>query len=107
MNPSYQAKPRQQVGFNRRFTKKSAVQPFARKPARKLLKLSSSICAILGGSLLASNIATSGYGFLLLSLSSSQLLVASLLDKDASMTLYAGSVFLFVDCLGVYRWILS
>ncbi|MEO1404388.1 MAG: hypothetical protein AAFV72_24490 [Cyanobacteria bacterium J06635_1] len=84
---------------NQRFIKKLSV--------RNSLKLSSSICAVLGGSLLASNIAMSGYGFLLLSLSSSQLLTASLLEKDASMTLYAGSVFLFVDCFGIYRWILN
>ena len=70
------------------------------------LKLSSSICALLGGSLVASNTPLSGYGFLLLVLSSSQLLVSSTLEKDFALIFYAGSVFLFVDCLGVYRWLL-
>ena len=71
------------------------------------LKLFSSICAVLGGSLVASNTLFSSYGFLLLVLSSSQLLIASILDKDYLLVFYAGSVFLFVDCLGVYRWLLT
>lgn len=71
------------------------------------LKLSSSICAVLGGSLVASNTPLSGNGFLLLVLSSSQLLVASLLDKDLLLIFYSASVFFFVDCLGVYRWLLT
>ena len=71
------------------------------------LKLSSSLCALLGGGLVASNTPFSGYGFLLLVLSSSQLLVSSTLDKDLALIFYAGSVFLFVDCLGVYRWLLT
>ncbi|MEM9904095.1 MAG: hypothetical protein AAF921_03615 [Cyanobacteria bacterium P01_D01_bin.44] len=71
------------------------------------LKLSSSLCALAGGSLVASNTAISAHGFLLLVFSSSQLLVASILDKDLPLIFYSGSVFVFVDCLGVYRWLLS
>lgn len=71
------------------------------------LKTSSSVCALIGGILLASKVTFSGYGFIFLALSSSQLLAASLREKDTSMIFYAGSVFIFVDCLGVYRWLLT
>lgn len=71
------------------------------------LKSSSSLCALLGGVLLASKLEISGYGFVFLAMSSSQLLIASLREQDVSMTIYAGSVFLFVDCFGVYRWLIT
>jgi hypothetical protein len=71
------------------------------------LKRSSCICAIAGGIILASNTPISGYGFLFLFLSSGQLLIASLRDRDLEMIRYSASLFVFVDCLGVYRWILS
>ena len=77
-----------------------------RTPIKTYLKFSSSICAVLGGSLVASNTIFSAYGFLLLVLSSSQLLVSSILEKDLLLIFYAASVFIFVDCLGVYRWLL-
>ncbi len=77
------------------------------KFSSKSLKLSSSSCALTGGILLASNTAMSGYGFVFLALSSGQLLLASLQDRDSSMIFYAASLFIFVDCLGVYRWLLS
>jgi hypothetical protein len=73
----------------------------------RYLKRSSSICAIAGGTILAANIPVSGYGFLFLFFSSSQLLIASFLDRDREMIRYSASLFIFVDCLGVYRWILS
>ena len=72
-----------------------------------LLKLSSSFCAVLGGILLAANLDISGYGFIFLALSSSQLLVASIQTRDYLTIIYASSIFLFVDCLGVYRWVLT
>ncbi|GAP94233.1 hypothetical protein NIES2104_07440 [Leptolyngbya sp. NIES-2104] len=71
------------------------------------LKRSSSICAIAGGVLLAAKVDLNGYGFIFLALSSSQMLLASILRKDQSMIFYSASLFLFVDCLGVYRWIFS
>jgi hypothetical protein len=40
-------------------------------------------------------------------MSSSQMLWANLLTKNKSMILYAGSLFFFVDCLGIYRWIIK
>ncbi|AFY99842.1 hypothetical protein [Calothrix sp. PCC 6303] len=73
----------------------------------EILKISSSFFALLGGILLASNTEISAYGFILLAMSSSQMLIANLQIQDKTMILYAGSVFLFVDCLGVYRWLLS
>jgi hypothetical protein len=71
------------------------------------LKISSSFFAVIGGILLASNTQISGYGFIFLAMSSSQMLIASLQTIDKTMILYAGSVFIFVDCFGVYRWLLS
>ena len=85
----------------------SGRQPKRRKSCSQVLKLSSSACALTGGILLASHTASSGYGFIFLALSSGQLLLASLQERDRTMILYAASLFIFVDCLGVYRWVLS
>jgi hypothetical protein len=71
------------------------------------LKCASCFFAVLGGALLASNIAVSGYGFLFLALSSSHMLMASCLTGDRTMICYSASVFLCVDCLGIYRWLLT
>jgi hypothetical protein len=74
----------------------------------KILKLTSSACAVTGGIMLAANLPDiSKYGFVFLALSSSQMLAASLRTKDTSMMLYSGSLFFFVDCLGMYRWIIQ
>jgi hypothetical protein len=74
----------------------------------KTLQLTSSACAIAGGVMLAANLTNvSKYGFIFLALSSSQMLISSLLVKDIRMIIYSGSLFLFVDCLGIYRWIFS
>ncbi len=71
-----------------------------------LLRWSSSAFALAGGILLASKTDISGYGFIFLAFSSGQLLLASLQIKDISMILYAASLFLFVDLMGIYRWLL-
>ena len=71
------------------------------------LKYASCGFALLGGILLASNTAISGYGFLFLALSSSHMLAASYLTADMTMVLYSASLFLGVDCLGAYRWLLA
>ena len=73
----------------------------------QLLKISSSCCAVIGGVMLAAKLNISSYGFLFLALSSSQLFVSSIQSKDYLMMFYSGSIFLFVDCLGVYRWLLT
>lgn len=73
----------------------------------KLLQWSSSICAVTGGVILASNTSISSYGFLFLALSSSQMLLSSKLTGNFSMMVYAASLFIFVDCLGIYRWLLN
>jgi hypothetical protein len=73
----------------------------------KILQTSSSVCAIAGGIMLASNTNVSSYGFLFLALSSSQLLFSAFLQQNTSIMIYAGSLFVFVDCLGIYRWILK
>ncbi len=73
----------------------------------KTLKLSSTACAVAGGVLLAANLDISKYGFILLAMSSGQMLLASIRTKDMSMITYSGSLFCFVDCLGVFRWILK
>jgi hypothetical protein len=73
----------------------------------KFLQWSSSACAIAGGVMLAAKTEVSGYGFIFLALSSSQMLAASIRKKDTSMITYAGFLFLFVDCLGIYRWVIK
>jgi hypothetical protein len=74
----------------------------------KTLQLTSSACAVAGGVMLAANLSeVSKYGFIFLALSSSQMLVASLRTKNMSMIIYSASLFFFVDCLGIYRWILK
>lgn len=73
----------------------------------KGLQFSSSLFAVAGGTLLASNTDVSKYGFILLAFSSGQMLGTSILTKDRSLMVYAASVFCFVDCLGVYRWLLQ
>ena len=79
--------------------------PFLKR-AVKPLKLSSTACAITGGILLAANTPVSKFGFIFLACSSGQLLLASLASGDRSTAFYAGSLFTFVDCLGIYRWLL-
>lgn len=81
-------------------------QPIKRQYAR-YLKLVSSACAVTGGIILASNTELSGYGFLFLAFSSSQMLISSILLRDTTMIFYSASLFCSVDCLGIYRWILS
>jgi hypothetical protein len=72
----------------------------------KFLQFSSSACAIVGGTLLAANTEVSRYGFILLALSSSQMLASSIIVGNKSLIVYSGSIFIFVDCLGIYRWVL-
>ncbi len=73
----------------------------------KTLKLTSSAFAIAGGVLIASNLDVSKYGFILLAMSSAQMLIASLKSNDKPMIVYAGSLLIFVDLLGIYRWIIQ
>jgi hypothetical protein len=73
----------------------------------QFLKWSSSSFAVLGGVILASKISTSGYGFIFLAMSSAQMLTASVLLRDKSMICYSAAIFLCVDCLGIYRWLLN
>ncbi|WP_404786542.1 hypothetical protein [Altericista sp. CCNU0014] len=79
----------------------------AHNASSKILQASSSACAVAGGIMLASNTDISSYGFFFLALSSSQMLLSSVLTRNTSMTIYAGSLFVFVDCLGIYRWVLK
>lgn len=83
---------------NRIFSKQSFVN---------VLKMSSSLFAVFGGVILALKLDISGYGFLFLAMSSSQMLLASILLHDKSMIFYSASVFVFVDSLGVYKWLLT
>lgn len=70
------------------------------------LKFSSSVCAVAGGVILSSNTPVSKYGFILLALSSSQIFISSSLTSNKGLMLYSASLFIFVDCLGIYRWLL-
>ena len=73
----------------------------------KFFKWSSSICALAGGIILASNTDLSKYGFIFLALSSSQMLLASIKMQDKSLIVYSVSLFIFVDSFGIYRWLLN
>ncbi|WP_071191786.1 hypothetical protein [Trichormus sp. NMC-1] len=89
-----------------KFSKNSYFK-YTKHQSSEILKISSSFFALIGGVILASNTEISGYGFILLAMSSSQMLIANLQTGDKIMILYASSVFIFVDCLGVYRWLLN
>ncbi len=78
-----------------------------RYSSTQLLIISSSFCAVFGGVILAAKLSISSYGFLFLALSSSQLFIASIKTRNHLMIAYSGSIFFFVDCLGVYRWLLN
>ena len=74
----------------------------------QLLRYSSSVFALAGGIILASNMSEiSKYGFIFLALSSFQMLISSVSLRDQSMLIYSASLFIFVDCLGIYRWIIQ
>ncbi|MCG8364697.1 MAG: hypothetical protein MJA27_15385 [Pseudanabaenales cyanobacterium] len=81
--------------------------PKRRRSSTAIISFSSTLFAIAGGILLALNIEVSQYGFLLLAGSSSQMLIANLLLRNRCMIAYSLSLFLFVDCLGIWRWVLS
>jgi hypothetical protein len=78
----------------------------SQEKSAEVLRYSSSIFAVIGGFLLALNLQMSGYGFIFLACSSFQLFISSLIKKDLSLITYSGSLFLCVDMLGIYRWIL-
>ncbi len=82
-------------------------QPKRSRSLGSILKFSSILFTVAGGMLLALNIETSRYGFLLLAGSSGQLLLSSLLCRDRGLIAYSLSLFLCVDCLGVWRWVLN
>ena len=82
-------------------------KPRSKSLLNKALRNSSSFCVLVGGILLASNTQWSKYGFIFLALSSSQFLVASILSEEWEMVVYFGGIFIFVDSLGVIRWVLS
>lgn len=86
---------------------KSSIKQLYDSSLVKFLHYSSSACAVAGGIILASNTEVSGYGFILLALSSSQMLISSILIQNKRLITYSASLFIFVDCLGVYRWVLS
>lgn len=73
----------------------------------QFLKYSSSAFAVGGGIILAANVSASKYGFILLACSSFQMLISGLLAKDISLSVYSGSLFIFVDLLGIYRWVVN
>jgi hypothetical protein len=87
--------------------KKSSARQLYDSSLAKFLHYSSSACAVAGGIILASNTDVSGYGFILLALSSSQMLTSSILIQNKRLIIYSASLFIFVDCLGIYRWVLS
>ncbi len=87
--------------------KKSRNKPWFKLLNLNTLKISSSIFAFGGGLLLAVNKPWSGYGFIFLACSSSQMLTASILAADKIMIFYSATIFAFVDILGVYCWLFA
>jgi hypothetical protein len=73
----------------------------------QFLKWSSCVCTVVGGVLLASKTGLSPYGFLFLAMGSSQMVATTYLMRDRALFAYSVCVFLFVDCFGIYRWLLS
>lgn len=91
---------------------RESINPKSRKKKLKLfklntLKISSSIFAFCGGLMLALNNSWSGYGFIFLACSSSQMLIASVLEKDKIMMCYSGTLFTCVDLIGIYFWLFA
>ncbi len=80
----------------RRFDRVSVIQ---------FLKWSSCVCTVVGGVLLASKTNLSPYGFLFLAMGSSQMVATTYLMRDRALFVYSVCVFLFVDCFGIYRWL--
>lgn len=72
----------------------------------RMLKIFSIFFSGMGGILLALNVAISPYGFVFMALSSLSILISSVLEKDRLMIFYGATLFLGVDLLGVYRWII-
>lgn len=95
-----------EITSNKRKANQSMQKHNKKKKKNSCLKLFSCFCAVTGGILLASNITYSNYGFIPLALSSSSMLIASILEQDRMNSLYSGSLFIVVDLLGIYRWIL-
>ena len=93
--------------------KKTSVKRIERYQGKKIsmlaekIKWSSSLFALVGGFILALNLAISAYGFILLALSSLQLLISSLIQRDTSLIFYSGSLFFGVDLLAIYRWLIN
>ena len=77
------------------------------KPHAKFLKNSSSLFAVIGGFILAMKFSISSYGFIFLACSSFQLFLSSCIEKDKSLIIYSASLFICVDSLGIYRWLLK
>jgi hypothetical protein len=99
-------KYKQQIKFNEHNTKKW-ISKKKLASFSKGLKISGSVCTVFGGFILASKLSFSGYGFVILACSSSQLLIASILEKDLILIFYSAAVFFCVDLYGAYRWLLS
>jgi len=70
------------------------------------LRLSAAFCALVGGVMVASNTSVSPYGFLVLCLSSGQLCLVAWWIRDRLLLLHSGVMLVFVDGLGVWRWLL-
>lgn len=72
----------------------------------RIFKIFSILASGIGGVLLASNIEISPYGFIFLAASSFSITVASILEKNFLNIFYGTTLFVGVDLLGVYRWII-
>ena len=70
------------------------------------LKWLGTVTGVLGALVLALNIPVSGWGWVLFTISSISWTVAGLVMRDMSLAVLQGA-FVFVDLLGVWRWLIA
>ena len=70
------------------------------------LKWLGTVTGVLGALVLALNIPVSGWGWVLFTISSISWTVAGLVLRDMSLAVLQGA-FVFVDLLGVWRWLIA
>lgn len=90
---------------------KLCLNKYDMKPQKKnlgeIFKWVSSLFGILGGFMLAVNLEFSPYGFIFLAGSSFSMLISSCINRDKGLIFYSLSIFLGVDLVGIYRWIIQ
>jgi len=71
----------------------------------EILKWFGTLTGVAGATILALNIAISGWGWVLFALSALAWTIAGMAQRDASLVVLQGA-FLVVDLIGVWRWLI-